>query len=187
MVETLPGAPSNPVPRPLEFEAVYANEFAFVWRNLRRLGVPETSLRDAAQDVFLVVHRRLGEFEGRGSLRSWLYSILKRVAGQQRRTERRKHAHDMEDSHDVADIGSPSPERDAERREAARLLRSLLEGLDEDKRDAFVLAELEGMTVPEIAQALGANANTIYARIRAARQLLQAALREHQARERRPA
>src|SRR5664280_2412756 len=61
----------------VSFAALYKNHFAFVWRNLRRLGVPESVLRDAAQDVFMVVHRRSGEFEGRGTEQAWLYSILR--------------------------------------------------------------------------------------------------------------
>jgi len=66
--------------------------FEFVWRNLRRLGVAESALRDSAQEVFLIVHRRLGEFEGRGTLRAWLYSILRRVAADERRWRRRTPA-----------------------------------------------------------------------------------------------
>ncbi|HTU57497.1 MAG TPA: sigma-70 family RNA polymerase sigma factor, partial [Polyangiales bacterium] len=69
-----------PVRIALEFDAVYEEHFDFVWRNLRRLGVREGELRDAAQDAFLVVHRRLAQFDGVGSVRAWLYSIVRRVA-----------------------------------------------------------------------------------------------------------
>jgi RNA polymerase sigma-70 factor (ECF subfamily) len=61
------------VPR-LSFAELYKSHFALVWRNRRRLGVPEARLRDAAQDAFLVVHRRLSEFEGRGTVEAWLWS-----------------------------------------------------------------------------------------------------------------
>src|SRR5258707_547910 len=77
-----PGAPSAPPPsRPeppaevLDFDAVYTAHVAFVWRSLRRLGVPPALLEDATQNTFLVVHRRLAEFEGRGALRTWLFRI----------------------------------------------------------------------------------------------------------------
>jgi RNA polymerase sigma-70 factor (ECF subfamily) len=160
----------------LDFDAVYAENFAFVWRNLRRQGVPESQLRDAAQEVFLVVHRRLGEFEGRAPLRSWLYSIVTRVAQQNRRTRKRKELRDVEDPEYVADAGTPDPEDHAERGESLRLVLALLAELDEDKRNVLVLADLEEMTVPEIAAAVDANVNTVYSRLRAARSELRRAL-----------
>jgi len=186
LVSTVSADPSKPSARGLEldFEQVYAQEFAFVWRNLRHHGVGEEGLRDAAQDVFLVVHRRLAQFEGHSPLRSWLYSILKRVASQYRRTDRRKRLRDTEEADAVADTQGVTPEKQVERREALRLLQRLLDDLDEDKRDAFVLAELEGMTAPEIAELLVTNVNTIYARLRAAREQLRTALRAFHARGR---
>src|SRR5262245_56928203 len=75
--------------RALDFQGVYAEEFAFVWRSLRALGVRPDLLDDAAQDAFLVVHRRLGEFEGRSTLRTWLFSIVEHVAFNYRRAVRR--------------------------------------------------------------------------------------------------
>jgi RNA polymerase sigma-70 factor, ECF subfamily len=156
-------------PEPLSFDAVYASEFAFVWRNLRRLGVTDENLRDAAQDAFLVLYRKLPEFEGRAPLRSFLYSIVTRVARQHRRTRARK---DLPNAADADEIAGPrwfGPDQGAERGEALRLLFALLATLDEDKREAFVLADLEGLTVPEIAAAVGANVNTVYSRVRAAR------------------
>ncbi len=164
----------------LTFDALYEGEFAFAWRNLRRLGVPEGQLRDAAQDVFLVVHRRLHEFEGRGTVRSWLYSIVVRVAAQYRRTHRRKHLGAVEDAHLLVDSKRLGPEQDAQQNESLRLLLELLHELDPGKREAFVLAELEGMTAPEIATALGVKLNTVYSRLRAARSELRQALRQRQ-------
>lgn len=163
----------------LAFDHVYEAEFAFVWRNLRRLGVPERSLRDAAQDVFLVVHRRLADYEGRAPLRSWLYSIVTRVAGQHRRTQRRKELRDVEDADAVACPGGNGPESRALQGEFVRQLLELLQRLDDDKRDALILADLEGMTVPEIAAAVGANVNTVYSRLRAARSEMRQLLAEY--------
>ena len=157
------------------FEAVYSTEFPFVWRNLRRLGVPEPNLRDAAQDVFVVVLRRLPEFIGAAPLRSWLYSIVTRVARQHRRTLRRKGLGETEDANQVVDARSPTPQHGAESREALRTLIELLEHLDDEKREAFILSDLEEMTAPEIALALDVNLNTVYSRIRAARLELRAA------------
>ncbi|HLV64249.1 MAG TPA: RNA polymerase sigma factor [Polyangiaceae bacterium] len=171
----VPDVPATASPAP-PFEVVYEAEFAFVWRNLRRLGVPEAGLRDATQDVFLVVLRRLPEFEGRAPLRSWLYSIVARVARQHRRTRKRRDLGVTEDAYQVVDRESFSPQHRAEDREALRLLLELLDRLDDEKREAFILSDLEGMTAPEIAQALGVNLNTVYSRVRAARLELRAAL-----------
>ena len=180
---TTPGSgPANVQGTPA-FDEVYAAEFAFVWRNLRRLGVGEAALRDAAQDVFVVVHRRLGDFEGKAPLRSWIYSIVTRVARQYRRTRERKELRDVEDPERIPDSSLPTPEDSAARGQALRLLVSLLETLDDDKREALVLCDLEGMTVPEVAAAVGSNVNTVYSRVRAARQQLRELLARHNARD----
>src|SRR5688572_22420535 len=119
------------------FDEVYEAEFAFAWRNLRRLGVRESQLRDAAQDVFLVVHRRLADFEGRGTLRAWLYSIVVRVASQYRRTRLRKDLEHTDDPDGVADTKTLGPEDNAGQNEDVRLLLKLLDQLDEPKREVF--------------------------------------------------
>jgi RNA polymerase sigma-70 factor (ECF subfamily) len=168
------------------FAALYNEHFAFVWRNLRRLGVAETGLRDAAQDVFLVVHRRMHEFAGRGSVQAWLYSILRRVAADHRRRVRRKDITDAEPLDAVQDACEPGPESRAERSEAVKLLLKLLGELDEEKRDVLVLVDLEGLSVPQAAEAANCNLNTAYSRLRAARQAMQQALERHRANEWRP-
>lgn len=186
-VEGLAAGPSQSIEpataqqsEPLSFDALYHDEFAFAWRNLRRLGVPENQLRDAAQDVFLVVHRRLPEFEGRGTLRAWLYSIVLRVAAQYRRARRRKDLGHTEDAQLIEDTWRPGPEHRAEQNQSLRRLLELLERLDEAKRDVFILANLEGMTAPEIAGALELKLNTVYSRLRAARRELREALDQQQ-------
>jgi len=178
MADPLPASVTTGAP-PISFEALYEAEFAFAWRNLRRLGVAEWQLRDAAQDVFLVVHRRLAEFEGRGTPRAWLYSIIVRVAAQYRRTQLRKQLEHTEDAHQLADTEGLGPEHGAEQNEHLRLLLALLDALDEAKREVFILAELEEMTAPEIASALEIKLNTVYSRLRAARVELREALRRH--------
>jgi len=165
------------------FAALYRDRFAFVWRNLRRLGVQEMALRDASQDVFVVVHRRLGEFSGSGSVEAWLYSILRRVAADYRRRSRRKDLADTEPAECVADEHEPGPERRATRSQAVQLLLCLLQQLDDDKRDLLVLVDIEGLSVPEAAQAVNCNLNTAYTRLRAARHGMQLALERHRAEE----
>jgi len=160
------------------FSEVYETHFAFVWRTLKRLGVPQDSLDDAAQDAFIVVHRRLGGFEGRSSLKTWLFGIVMRVAHDHRRTSERKdvgrHGTAVEGDHCAA-LGM-DPSEGVTRAEEVRLLHRILDRLDDDKRAVFVLAELEQMTAPEIAEALSVNLNTVYSRLRAARAAFEDAL-----------
>lgn len=139
----------------------------FVWRVLRRLGVPDRSVDDAVQDVFVVVHRRLADFQGRSSLRTWLYGIARRVARDQRRRDQRR-GEAVELPAEVAGA-APDPRQAAEDAEALRALRGLLAALPDEQREVFVLAELEQMTAPEIAEATGAKLNTVYSRLRLAR------------------
>jgi RNA polymerase sigma-70 factor (ECF subfamily) len=171
-----PGAGGDP-----SLEAIYDEYFDFVWRSLRRLGIPDAQLDDAVQDVFLVVHRRLGEFEGRSTLKTWLFGITLRVASVHRRTAARRPTEPLVE--DLPDqTASPLADAFTEAAEAARLVRRLLECLDEDRRAVFVLAELEEMTAPEISAALGVNLNTVYSRLRLARRDFDAALARHRAR-----
>ena len=140
-------------------------------------------LDDGAQDVFIVVHRRLAEFEGRSSLKSWLFGIARRVAhDHRRRIGRKERTEELPET--VADPGGSTPAHDAERAEAVRTLHEILTALDDDKREVFVLAELEQMTVPEIAEAIGANVNTVYSRLRAARAAFEQAVQRRLARQR---
>ena len=85
------------------FEDVYEEHFEFVWRSVRRLGVPEAALDDAVQDVFVVVHRRGSEFEGRSSVRTWLFGIVVHVA----RAYRRRRA--IENAADPDTLADPGP------------------------------------------------------------------------------
>lgn len=176
-------SPNGTMARDVNFAALYRDRFAFVWRNLRRLGVTEGALRDAAQDVFIVVHRRLDEFTGRGSVEAWLYSILRRVAADHRRRARRKDITDAEQAETVIDTNEPGPEGRAARSQAVQLLLQLLRELDEDKRDMLVLVDLEGLSVPEAAQAVTCNVNTAYSRLAAARKIMQEGFERHSAEE----
>jgi RNA polymerase sigma-70 factor (ECF subfamily) len=173
-----------PEPRPaesLDLPAVYEAQFDFVWRSARRLGVTRAALDDVVQEVFLIVHRKLAGFERRSSLRSWLFAITRRVVRDHRRSQRRRPTEAIAD--DAGDAGAIAPDERTLLNEQARLLHALLQTLDDDKREAFVLAELERMSGPEIADALQLNLNTAYARVRAARLAFEDALARHEARE----
>lgn len=168
------------VPR---FAQIYEEHFDYVWRIARRLGADAASLDDVAQDVFTTVHRRLPDFEARSSIRTWIYGITLRVVRDYHRRARRKPSESI-GARDPAD-GAPSPEHHAEQAEQRELLMALLSELDDDKREALVLCELEQLSAPEIAEVLELNVNTVYARIRAARQAFDAAVRRHLASTRR--
>jgi RNA polymerase sigma-70 factor, ECF subfamily len=157
-----------------DFGTVYQAHFDLMWRTLRRYGVPEAAIDDAIQDAFLVVHKRLPTFEGRSSLRTWIFGIARRVARDHRPTARALAAHEVLDA--LPDVDSKSPLATLEAIEGARLLERLLATLAPDKREAFILLKLEQMTILEAAQALGVNVNTIYSRVRAALRELEQAL-----------
>jgi RNA polymerase sigma-70 factor (ECF subfamily) len=154
-------------PRQPSFEELYDEHVDFVWRALRSLGVRDHAVEDAVQDVFLVVHRRLAEFEHRSTLRTWIFGVAMRVAHDHRRREARKGGLSPLDV-EIVDR-APRPDERAAQAEALREVAELLDSLDPEKRAIFVLAELEQWTAPEIAEALSINLNTVYSRIRAAR------------------
>jgi RNA polymerase sigma-70 factor, ECF subfamily len=162
------------------FRAIYTEFFRAIWRTLRRLGVEHAQLDDAVQDVFMVVHRKLPEFDGR-SLRGWLYAIAVRVASDHRRGIAQRRAVPLPET--LVDP-RPDPARASELEESVRLLHQLLAELDEPKRTVFVLGELEELSVPEIAAALAENQNTVGSRLRVARARFDEAFQRHCARSR---
>ncbi len=166
----------------LGFDAIYEAHFDFVWRSVRRLGVPERQLDDAVQDVFVVVHRRLSGFEGRSSVRTWLFGIALRVARDHRRAISRRGEHEPLVEEPADDRIDPPDEQTA-KVQALAVLDRFLARLDEDKRAVFILAELEEMTAPEIAEALSINVNTVYSRLRAARKAFDDAVKRLRAKE----
>jgi RNA polymerase sigma-70 factor (ECF subfamily) len=128
----------------------------------------------------MTVHRRLDTFEGRSELRTWLFGITRRVVSGHRRTRRRKPP--FEAAHgDLPEVEPSHGEVALARQQGARLLHVLLDQLDDEKREVFVLSELEELSGPEIAQMLGLSLSCVYARIRAARQGFDQALRRHHA------
>jgi RNA polymerase sigma-70 factor (ECF subfamily) len=171
--------------RPATVQEVYEAHFEFVWRSARRLGMRPPQLEDVVQEVFMVVQRRLAEFEGRSSVRTWLFAITRHVVrGQIRRNVRRPMA--LPDyGPELEDASARSPEAQLLAREDAELLHALLDALSTDEREVFVLAQLEELSGPEIAQALELPVRSVYGRIAAARKSFEKALQRMRARERR--
>ena len=162
-----------PVAAPASFEVVYDEQVDFVWRNAKRLGVADDSLDDIVQQVFLVVHRRLAEAPVEVPLRAWVFGILSHVVRDYRRGVRRKSPHLAQgpvDPATIAEAPGSGPFDTLARSEALGVVLELLGELSDDKREIFVLSELEQLTAQEIADLVGLNVNTVYSRLRAARQ-----------------
>lgn len=151
------------------FQTLYRDHFDFIFRNLCRLGVPRAQAEDALQDVYIVVLRRLADFQPGTSERAWLFAIAVRVASDYRRSQRRKGTDPWPEA-DLPASRAEDPFEGAARGEAVARLHACLGQLDDDKRAVFVMTELEQMSAPEIAAALQLNLNTVYTRLRAARQ-----------------
>jgi RNA polymerase sigma-70 factor, ECF subfamily len=149
------------------FDDIYQTHFAFVWRSVRRLGVPERFIDDATQDVFVVVHRKLADFEGRSSIKTWLFGIALRVS-KDYRDRARRYAVPETETVEVASDGASAHDL-LEQKQAAQMLDMLLESIEEERRPVFILAELESTPAPEIAVLLGIPLNTVYSRLRLAR------------------
>ena len=165
-------------PPPPTFDAVYARGYAHVWRTLRRLGVPEQDIEDQAHDVFLVVHRRLHDYDPDRPLEPWLSGIAFRVmCAARRRAHRRRERPGNDAWLEQQQSPEPGPERLMARHERQQLVLDALTRLDLDRRMVFVMHELDGMPCPQIAQAIGVPLNTVYSRLRVARTRFATAVR----------
>jgi RNA polymerase sigma-70 factor, ECF subfamily len=179
-----PALSRAPVPPQIpEFKAVYQEYFDFVWTSARRLGIQPSGMDDLIQEVFLVIHAKLHTVEKRESLRSWIYSVVRRTASNHRRA-RRVHADASSGPPGDGEALSrePTPLENTERNAGFQLLMSLLDQLDGPKREIFALVDVEDLSVPEAAEVLGIPLNTAYSRLRVARQNFEAALARHEAR-----
>jgi RNA polymerase sigma-70 factor, ECF subfamily len=139
----------------------------YVWRVLRRLGVREADIEDVCQEVFVVVHRRLGDFEGRSSKKTWIYGIAVRTASDYRK--RASHRREVATETPPDQLSQDDPHDALAARQARAMLDRLLAELDDDKRAVFVLYEIEELAMNEVAEALGCPLQTAYSRLHAAR------------------
>lgn len=145
---------------------------ARVWRSLRYLGISDQELPDASQEVFLIVHRRLGEFRGDSSFETWLFGICVGVA----RNARRRQTKQRQRFSSLPEGEKPAPDDGVERAldlERARArLRVALGQLSEEQREVFVLHEIEELEMRAVAETVGCPLFTAYSRLRRARQEL---------------
>lgn len=165
--ERLPPGVPRVGPHPsVPFDEVYERYFEFVWRSLRMLGVTRASLDDAVQDVFGTISRQLPRFEGRSSLRTWVFGITQHTAANHRRSMRRKSA-PLQPLDDGLASNEPSPHAHAEARQLADVIFEFCAELDDGRRSVFVLGLLEEVPAAEIAELLEIPVNTVYSRARA--------------------
>ena len=163
---------SPPSIRSHQLEAIFREHAPFVLRTLERFGFGHSDADDLCQEVFLVVHNRIRDFENRSTLRTWIYGITAKVASAHRRRAwvRRERSAAL-----AAEGVAPSdPCTELEHRQALALLDRALSSLSAGKREAFALFELEEMTAREIADALGCPEKTIVSRVLAARREISA-------------
>lgn len=161
-IEEAPARVSNG----LSVQEIFDAHARYLWRALIGLGVPKSDADDACQEVFLVVHRRLADIDPT-TLRSWLYGVCLRVASTHRRKLRTQREVPVEQLPELPVTETPF-ERTAAVQLQEELLRAL-EGLDENRRAAFVLYEIEELTLREVALALECPLQTAYSRLEAAR------------------
>jgi RNA polymerase sigma-70 factor (ECF subfamily) len=154
-----------------DFRSIFESYGTFVTRALRQLEVPSADRHDLRQEIFVIVHRRLHEYDGRAPLRSWIYGICVRMASTYRRSARVRREQACESpepalspSHDAVnhDLGLDS-------RRAFAHAEALLAKLDDEKRRVFVLYEIEGLSMTEVAEEVGCPLQTAYSRLHAAR------------------
>jgi RNA polymerase sigma-70 factor (ECF subfamily) len=156
------------------FRDLFDAHAPFVWRALLALGVGDGDVADASQQVFLVLHRKLGQLEPGCSPRTFMYGICLRVAADYRKRKRRRHEHLVADLPEVA--CRPTQEDRAWQQQSLQRLRVALDELDPGQREVFVLYEIEELPMVEVARAVGRSLQTAYWRLYAARKTVATAL-----------
>jgi RNA polymerase sigma-70 factor (ECF subfamily) len=170
--------------RSLDFRTIFDTYGDFVQRTLRKLGVPSADVHDLCQETFVVVHRRLRDYDGRASLRTWIYAICSRMALAHRRSLRARREDACEDPEPLAAAAaqdeSAKSDRDIDVRRAVAEVEMLLSALDDEKRKVLVLHEIEGLSMSKIAGAVGCPVQTAYSRLHAARRAMKISLERRQ-------
>jgi RNA polymerase sigma-70 factor, ECF subfamily len=158
-----------------DFRVIFEEHFGYVWNSLRHFGVRRSDLEDLAHEVFFRVHERLDEYDPTRPLRPWLFAFAFRVAAAHRRLAR-NHAEVLGTDPDPADEGLRADDM-LIRRENLGLALKALDAVELDRRAVFVLHEIDEISIPDVANALGIPTSTAYSRLRLARQEFNAAIK----------
>ncbi len=178
-------APSEIAARPMDaarLRRIVTDDYGFLWRSLRRLGVPEADADDGAQRVLGVLARRLDDIAP-GAERAFLFQTALRVASEMRRSQRRSRLTLGEEPPEPVD-DAPGPDVVLEQHEARRLLAEALEAIDIELAAVFILFELEEQTTAEISKLLGIPPGTVSTRLRRAREEFKKAVHQLRIRDR---
>jgi RNA polymerase sigma-70 factor (ECF subfamily) len=162
------------------FARIFASEFDYLWNSLQRLSVPERDLEDLVHEVFFRVYERLTDFDSSRPLKPWLFGFAFRVASDYRR--RFSNRREVLDADSEAVDPAPTALDQLVRAEALSLAQVALDSLSLDRRAVFILHEIDGCAMPEIALALALPLNTAYSRLRLAREQFHAAARRERLR-----
>lgn len=160
-----------------EFEQIFRELAPYVLRVLPRLGVAARDVEDVAQDVFWAVHRGLPSFERRSSVKTWIYGICIRTVSNYRDRAHRRYEQ-LPGELEAERVELLTPARSYESQRALLRLDAALSALGETQRAVFVLHEIEGLSVLEIAEALRCSKFTVYSRLYAAQARVRRALHE---------
>jgi RNA polymerase sigma-70 factor, ECF subfamily len=166
---------------PLTLEPVYRSHFSFVWRSLRRLGIAEADASDAAQDVFLIVHRRLADFDFAVPITTWLYAICMRVASDRRRSAHVRH--EVFGETDGRECSGADAETTLELQRRRSVLATALDAMPMAQRAVFTLFELEEWSGERIAELLQVPLATVHSRLRLAREIFRTVVARQRTRE----
>lgn len=179
------GAVASGSERALDFASVYQAHFHDVERWLRAMGIPESDREDIVQEVFLVVRRKLGAFDGR-NLAGWLFRIASLTASDHRRRAWFKNLFHRREDRDLESFAwsGADPAENLERRQAEQQLYRILAGMSEKRRTAFVFYEIECLSGEEIAGLLEIPLATVWTRLHHARKDFLERVAELQAKER---
>lgn len=176
-----PTADVRDVPDVPDFRTIFDDCYEYVWASLRRLGVHHGDLDDLTDEVFLRVHAALTTYDRRRPLRPWVFAFAFRVASEYRRLARHRLELGLEDESSV-DSG-PTPEEALARKEAYAIVDLALEAISLTNRAVFVMYEIDGVEMREIARTLDIPLNTAHSRLRLARGVFEAKVRELRARD----
>jgi RNA polymerase sigma-70 factor (ECF subfamily) len=163
-----------------ELRTIYEAEIGYVSESLQRLGVRYFDVEDVAHDVFVTLQRKLGDYDSTRPLRPWLFGICLRVASDYRRSARIRRETGSDQLPEPVD-GAARPDDHLIAREARRRVLEGLGALSLEQRAVFVLHELDGIAIAEVAGALEIPLNTAYSRLRLARARFTAAIRRDRA------
>jgi len=165
----------------VDFQTLYKQQLAYVWRTLRRLGVRERDLPDVVHDLFVVVFRQLSHYDPARPVKPWLFGIAFRVVSDYRRSARyrREVLVDPPETNDQA----PAADERVAVMEAREFVTRILDELELERRAVFVMHDLDEQPVSQIAATLDIPTATAYSRLRLAREDVAAAMKRWRARD----